>query len=168
MTDQDPLEGADIGETVTLTETSEIWLGEIESDASFGSDRLSERRLDDVELVTNEHGDKHLQITVESEVTKTLPRRWDYSQEPRTEREEVQARRNRWKRYAKNALPILGALVLSGAIAVRITNSLAGEIVVNGEPLPPVAPVQMVLVFLIVILVTFGIQYLPRGLGGRP
>ena len=74
---EDPLDGADIGETVTVDHTEEMWVGDLEPAEWWGSDRYSDTRVVETEVVTNEHGEDYLQITIESDVTKTLPHRWD-------------------------------------------------------------------------------------------
>lgn len=162
MTQSDPLDGADIGDTETVTVTRELWIGDLEADACVGSDRLAESTVIGTETVTNEYGDEYLAVTVESEVTKRLPTRWDSCQEPRTEKEHQQARREKWKRRVGNIAPMLIALGLSGLLAARITNELAGGLVVNGEALPEVGFAHFGVLMLMVLIITVAVQNLPR------
>jgi len=96
MSVTDPLDGADIGTTETVTETGEIWVGGLRHDATSGSDRLVDDRVTEIEVFEDEYGDTCLRVTVESDVTKRLPRRWDTAREPRTDSERQAARRKRW------------------------------------------------------------------------
>ena len=166
MTSDDPLDGADIGETVAISETQDIWLGQLESEHAKGSDRLSERNIEDVEVVTDDFGEQVLRVTVGSDVTKRLPRRWDYASEPRTESERQKQRRKTWKRRFVSIAINLGVVTAAVGIAVRMMNGLSGDVTVNGEPLA-LEPIQMlpgiVLVYLIAMLIILGSRgWLPR------
>ena len=167
MTEHDPLDGADIGDTVTVTNTEEIWLGHLEAGDATGTDRISDMRVDDVEVVTNEHGDKHLAVTVESEITKRLPHRWDACQQPRTETEQREARRSVWKRRIGRVVPMAVTLGVSLAIASRMMDELAGDIVINGEPMAAPSMTSIALVFGLMLLIIVAMPYLPGGFGGR-
>ena len=162
MNDADPLADADVGATVTIEHTEEIWLGQLESEHASGTDRFADRRVSNVEVVTDEYGEQYLAVTVDSDVTKRLPYRWDESAAPRTETERQQARRTKWKRRVATIGVNLTVVGIGLAIGVRVMNSMAGELVVNGEPLPPVGWLPVATVFMVALAIVAGIQYLPR------
>lgn len=136
MSDADPLDRADIGETVTVRETTDIWVGGLlDADATEGSDRLADSEVVATEVVTDEYGDQHLRVTVESDVTKRLPRRWDAARQPRTDSERRQARRDRWASRLARWLPIPVTLGLGLAITNRVMSQLSGEVLIDGAPL---------------------------------
>ena len=167
MTNQsDPLDGADIGDSETVTVTRELWLGDLEADAAKGSDRSSESEVIATEVVTDEFGEEYLAVSVRSDITKRLPRNWDYSQAPRTETERKQARREKWKRRVAGALPLAGVLGLSFAIAMRVMNTVAGKMTINGEPMGPPPMLPAAGIMLLVVVISLGLQYLPGGHGG--
>ena len=160
--DADPLADADVGETVTIEHTEEIWLGQLESEHASGTDRFADRRVSNVEVVTDEYGEQHLAVTVDSDVTKRLPHAWDTASEPRTDSERRDARRKRWLRHAGSIGVNLTVLGIALAIGVRVLNSMAGELVVNGEPMDPVAWPAVGAIALLAVVIVVGIQYLPR------
>lgn len=167
MTDDDPLNGADIGDTVTVRETTDIWVGGLlDADATEGSDRLADSEVVATEVVTDEYGDQHLRVTVESDVTKRLPRRWDTAREPRTDSERRQARRDRWASRLARWLPIPVTLGLGLAITNRVMSELSGDVTINGAPLT-YSPGEMLPAVLAVVafaaLIVWGIKYLPGG-----
>lgn len=164
MNDDDPLDGADIGETVTVRETSDFWVPALASDATDGSDRMADNEVVETKVVTNSRGGKELRVTVESDVTKRLPRRWDQSDTPRTDSERRQARRRRWASRLARLLPIPVTLGIGLAITDRIMSRLNGDVVIGGDPLTyttyDLVPVVAIVFF--VTMIVFGIRYLPR------
>ena len=165
MSDDDPLEAADIGDTETVTVTRELWVGNLEADACRGSDRLADSEIVATEIVTNEHGEEHLAVTVESEITKRLPHRWDACQQPRTETEHREARRSVWKRQVKLAAPVF---VVSGvliAIMHRVSTEVAAEGITNSDPMGAVSLVPVVLLVMFFALIIVALPYLP-GMAG--
>ena len=135
MSADDPLEGADIGETVTVSETTDIWVGGLEADATEGSDRIADSEVVGSEVVTDEYGDQHLRVTVESDVTKRLPRLWDRSDAPRTDSERAQARRKKWGRWGVTALTTGSTLLFGLAVTNHLMRRLSGEVTINGAGL---------------------------------
>jgi len=167
--DSDPLDGADMGETATVTETNEIWLGQLASEDVRGSDRLADHRLVDATVVTDEHGEQSLAVTVESDVTKRLPRRWDACREPRTDSERATARRSRWVSRAITGVSFAIPLGIGLAVTSRVNRQLTGDVTINGEPFTPPTVVEMVpVVALIVVIaaVILGSGLMPGGFGG--
>ena len=166
--DADPLADADVGETVTVTTTEEIWLGQLESEHASGTDRFADRRVSDVEVVTDEYGEQYLAITVDSDVTKRLPHAWDTASAPRTDSERRKARLQRWGSRVATLLP----LVVTGTVAIAVTNrlmsDLTGEVTINGEPLAytPADLVPVAGLVLVVFMVVLAIPYLPGRVGG--
>jgi len=174
VTDHDRLDGADLGETETVTTSTEIWLGELEkSEQTSGSDRIvTDRELIDATVVTDERGDQMLAVTVESDVMKRLPYRWDTASQPRTERERRRARRKKWASRGVRAISLLLPVALTAAIANEVMGSLAGT-TFAGEPLEPASFTEVLfttgLLALLVLTIVGWLHYGPRGKigGGR-
>jgi hypothetical protein len=160
MSDADPLADADVGETVTIEHTEEIWLGQLEADHASGSDRFGDRRVSNVEVVEDEYGDQHLAVTVESDVTKRLPRRWDTARDPRTDSERRQARRDRWARTLARLLPVPVTLGIGLAVTDRLMRRLAPRLTINGEPLG-YSPTDLVPIALLVLVVFLAVLVIP-------
>lgn len=160
MSGDDPLADADIGETVTVQNTEEVWIDRFEDPNARGSDRFRDSRITNVELVEDEYGDPSVAVTVESEVTKALPRRWDTARAPRTDSEQRQARRRRWRRRLARWLPVPVTLGIGLAITNRVMSQLRGEVVIGGEPLT-YSPWDLVPVVAIVAVAFMAIQVWP-------
>ena len=162
----DPLEGADVGETETVTETRELWLGALASDDTRGSDRFADHRVSGVEVVTDEYGDEMLAVTVASETTKRLPHRWDYAKEPRTESEQAAAGRRRWIGHGITAGVTAATFGIGVAVMDRVAESMAGDVTINSEPvvLPTGAELigPLLVIFAIAALVISAIRVMPR------
>lgn len=164
----DPLEGVNVGESVTLTETQEIWLGDLEARKAMGTDRYSEPEVVDIEIVENEYGDKHLAVTVESEVTKRLPLRWDaepVSSRPHTDRDASDF--SRWI----GPVVTIGSVIGVGVVAASVTSRVFGSgLAIEVEPVSTTELLPgLVLMMLITLLVIWGMNgALPRFSGGRP
>ena len=161
----DPLKNADVGEMQTVRESVELHTINFQPDVFRGSDRFVDTEVADVEIVEDEYGDETLVVTFEGEVTKRLPRNWDYCREPRTVTEEKQARRSRW---IQKAIPIVSALVASGvALAVfsRLMENFAGT-TIDGEPIQAPGPEFYVGFILLVVFLMWAIQYLPGKVSG--
>jgi len=168
MSDADPLADADVGETVTVDHTEELWLGQLESEHARGTDRFADRRVSNVEIVTDEHGDTLLAVTVTSDVTKQLPHAWDRCQEPRTDAERQTARRTRWARTLGRLLPIPVTLAIGLAVTDRVMRRLAPRLTIGGEPLSyaPADLLPVAVVVLVAFMVVSVMPYMPRGFGG--
>lgn len=163
--DSDPLEGADIGETVHV-EQEETFRANVPLEL-IGNDRLTDAEVVDIELTD----DREVTITWEADLTKTLPRRWDECREPRTDAERKQARRRKWARklapVATNAL----VFAIASAVAYRVMRTVSGEITINDQPMTVGGPVEilgpMFLIALLVLVIGYGFRgWLPRRTGG--
>lgn len=168
MTDgDDPLDGADVGETRTVTRSKTLHGIDMEPREFWGSDRMADRRIADVEVVENSEGEPiDVELTWEADLTKTLPPRWDYCREPRTEEEEANARRKKWlARVAQGiaiALPIGVASALMYGIAPAFEN-----VTINGEAMA-VNPASMVTTALLVVgFASVMMWAVRRGLPGK-
>jgi hypothetical protein len=163
----DPLEGADIGETVAVENQSELWLGELaDHDQTAGSDRYATHELADAEIRTDEYGDKHLVVTVESEVTKKLPRRWDDCREPRTDEEAQQARRRRWIGGILKHGSTVAIFGIAAAIATKVTNEAMSNLVIDGSQAPTLGWEFVVTMMAFVGMVILALKYAP-GMAGK-
>lgn len=164
MTD-DPLDGADVGETRTVRESVDLYTVDFEPDVFYGSDRFSDTEIADVEVAENEHGDRKLVVTFEGEVTKALPRRWDRAREPLTEREERTARRREWVMKALATGGLLAPAVVATVVATWAMD--AGDMTVNGEPMQAPGIEFFGAFFVFVFVVLWILPRLPRWFGGR-
>jgi len=162
MTDDDPLDGADIGDTATIRETTDIWVGGLEADATEGSDRMADSEVVDTAVVTDEYGDQHLRVTVESDVTKRLPRRWDAAREPRTDSERRQSRRETWISRGITATVTAVTLGLGLVVTNSVMKRAARGMTVNGEPLT-YSPWDLVPVVAIVVLAVAVVRAMVHG-----
>ncbi|MFW6382890.1 MAG: hypothetical protein ACOCZD_02500 [Haloferacaceae archaeon] len=166
----DPLDGADIGETETVTVRRRLWVGDLESDACRGSDRIADSEVVDTEIVVND-GEEYLAVTIESDVTKRLPRNWDTCREPRTHSERVAARRRRWRRRAGTAIPLVAAVALSFAITSQVYPAFAATMLVETMPtFWEIAPATAVIVAIATLITLYmsGDPAAPRFGTGRP
>lgn len=162
--DADPLKGADVGETRTVRESVELHTIDFEPRVFWGSDRIGEAEVENVDVVEDEDGSKKIVVEFEGELTKALPRRWDSYREPLTEAEEKAQRRREW---GKNVLRVFGVLVPLG-LGVFITNHVMGQMsgtTIDGEPIQ--APGIEVYVVLIGFALFFlwALQRLPGRIG---
>ena len=166
--DTDPLDGADVGETETVSKTRELWLGDIASDAVRGSDRFADHRLADATLVTDEHGEKHLSVTVESDVTKRLPRQWDRARERDTANASTVQRP--WWPVVTHAVALALPVVVGSAVTARLMSEMEGETMVQAGTAPTFAELFMptaLVVVLLLLLINRGMKgALPRPTGG--
>jgi hypothetical protein len=169
MTD-DPLEGADIGETATVTEESELWLGDYaDFEATVGSDRIADHEVVEIEPYTDEHGDQMLRLTVESEVTKTLPHRWATGLDPADVPEDPDSGRG-WLKPAIHIAVHLG--IVAGILLVlrHVVNTTASATVTFPAVEMTVWDLAgpAVVLTLLVTVIVYGLQGgLPRRVGGR-
>ena len=164
MSDDDPLADADIGETATVEATTELWAGDLAADAVRGSDRFASHDIATVEVRTNERGSQVLDVTVRSDVTKQLPRRWDRA--PRGT--PTASTPSRWRHVGGLLLGAAVALGVSVALTQRMLGALAGETVTFPDAAPTLldlAPAIGVIVLLTVGIGTI-LSYLPAKMGG--
>lgn len=173
MTDDtdDPLDGADVGETRTVRRSTTLHGIDMEPQEFWGSDRLADRRIADAEVVENSEGDPiDVALTWEADLTKTLPPRWDYCRDPRTEEEEAAARRKKWLGRSKKAVGFAVVPLVAWLPAMWFTSQLTQNMTINGQPIGPVGPTEVVIslaILAIAIVVTlFGVYgSLPRRVG---
>lgn len=164
MTDGgDPLDGADVGETRTVTRSKTLHGVDFEPREFYGTDRQRDIRIDDISVVGDDQGEpRDVEITWEAELTKCLPPRWDHAREPRTEAEEKQARRRKWMRRGISAVAALLPLGLVTVVTFHLLNALSGDLLINGEPMGPVSFVDilpaLILVFGIAALIIWGVR----------
>lgn len=164
MTDtDDPLDGASIGETTTVTETVDLYGINMAPDVFFGSDRFGDADIVDVEIVETGGEDyNNLKVTWEGDMTKRLPRRWDYHREPVTETEKKAAARKKWLSRGIQAASLVIPLGLATAVATHMMGQLDGSMTINGEPLnaPTFAELApaVLLVFLISAVIAWGMK----------
>lgn len=167
----DPLDGADVGETRAVRESVDLHTAEFRPAAFYGTDRIGTGDVAGIEVVEDEYGDEVVRVDFEGDLTKALPPRWDYCAEPVTEEQRRSERRWRWAsrlgRWGVHAA-MFGVSVL---IAHRLMQDVAGKLTVNGEPmhaptLPELAAPFAVLFLLLVVFEAVVIPRLPRRASG--
>lgn len=160
----DPLKNADVGETVTLRKSKTLHTINYTPEEYFGSDRFAGNiEIVDIEIVEGDYDDKDIRVTWESDVTKRLPRRWDYHAEPVTEEEHRQARRQKWMRRAGKAAAVFVPAGIATALSVELTGRIAEQMTINGEPMAAPSPAATVGVVGVIMLLALVIHY---GLSG--
>lgn len=160
---KDPLDGADIGETATVSETVDLYGINMAPDVFFGSDRFGDADIVDVEIVETDGEDyNNIKVTWEGEMTKQLPLRWDYHREPVTEEEKRVASRRKWLYRGGRAAAVLIPMGLATWLAAVMMRRVSGEMTINGEPV--VAPTfaemlpAMAAVLLLSALIMYGLK----------
>jgi hypothetical protein len=164
MSDEsDPLADADIGESVTVEATVEMWAGDLAADAVRGADRFATHDIAAAEVRTNEHGNQVLDVTVRSDVTKQLPRRWDRA--PRAT--PTASTPSRWRRLGGLLLGAALATGVSVALTQRMLGALAGETVTFPDTAPTLLDLAPgISVILLLTLLVGSLPYLPGKMGG--
>lgn len=161
---EDPLEGADVGETRHVSESKHFHGINYEPDSLWGSDRVGDISITEIEIVENDEGNDDFVVTWEADLTKRLPRRWDECREPRTAEEETQARRSKWLRRAGR----FAALAIPMGIATALTYEVMGAAAtsINGVEVgqPPIG--GMVMLFAVMLFIAFALPYLPGKVNG--
>jgi len=164
----DPLEGAAVGETRTWEHQVTVDTVEMLPREAFGGDReLQRAEVADVEVVPADHPEDpdDVRIRYEVETTKHLPPRWDRCNEPLTAAEQKRERARTWGRRIGRAMPVLVVLMVSTAFSVALTNELTQSLTINGEPVGgqgPAAIAPAVLLVGIAAAIVFALPYLPR------
>lgn len=168
---QDPLEGADVGETRTVRRSKTLYGMDMEPMEFFGGDRQQDVRIADVEVVEDERDGycDDVRITWEADLTKTLPRNWDRCNEPRTADEERQERRWKWIGRGLKAAGILLPFAGAAWIATYLTNATLAGMTIDGEPVQPVGveaalPVMALAVLLVVYIGLLTADTFARGI----
>lgn len=161
----DPLEHADIGTTHTIRKSKTLHSINYTPDEFFGSDRFPDHiDIVDVELVETDDMScgPDIKITWEGDVTKRLPRRWDYHAEPVTDAERKQARRVKWARRLITPAITLGTVVFAVFLATEVTRRAAGQMTINGEAVaaPSFASVvpSVVVLALLAWMIVYGLK----------
>lgn len=167
MTNNDPLDGADIGETKAVERTADVSVWGVAPEVFFGADRTSDVEVVDAEIV-GEPGDERVEVTFQGEVTKYLAVNWDRAQQPRTEEERREVRKQKWKgrvlKFAGIAIPF----GIASAIMVRVMQTVSGEMTVEGEPVVfsgETFAVVMAVVFVLALALTYAPGWVSPGGG---
>lgn len=163
---EDPLEGADVGESKFVSETRTIHAIDLQPDAFRGSDRFGEVTVGDIEVVEDEYGDDEIQITLEGEVTKQLPARWDYHREPVTEAEKIKAKRRTWSRRVGRAVATLVPIGIATVASWNVMGALRSDMTINGEPVAALEPQVFYLLFVFMVLAASAIYLWLPGIAG--
>lgn len=164
MPDDDPLDGADVGETRTVRRELYLHGVDMEPVEFYGMDRSADIRIADLEVCENSEGEpRDVRITWEADVTKHLPPRWDQATEPRTVEEMRVARRTRWLKTAARALAVLLPVGIALGVAYWMMQGLDGSVTINGEPLRPPPVLETLPVVLLVVVIVWLISWGVRG-----
>lgn len=166
MSEEDPLDGADIGETVRIEETVELWAGAISADETRGSDRFANHEVADIEVVEDEYGEKIVRLSVESDVTKRLPHCWSREPNPKPETEKNGGLS--WRFIAGRLAPPVVAIGIGVWVTQSMFRALAGESIefAAEPPTLAVSVITIVALMVVMLLVIAAIPHLPR-IGGR-
>lgn len=167
----DPLDGADVGQTETVRETVEMSVWDMTPCVYYGDDRRSDVTLEDVEVV-GDGDNERVVLTYSGEVTKVLPRNWDYSREPLTESEARSQRRKKLLAKAAGVVSVLVPVVMATWISAHIMRAVAGEFTINGQPMPAISMTETFMIATAVLalsaIIGYGVQgNFPRVAGRR-
>jgi len=132
MGEDDPLRNADVGEKITVQDEVDIHVYNLEPTVFRGSDRHGRAEVSDIDIVEDEYGDQKIVVTLEGEVTKVLPRNWDYCREPLTETEKNKQRKRKWIKNGVGLTGVVGSAALASLVTVRTMNQLEGEVIEFG------------------------------------
>ena len=130
MSDADPLDGADVGETRRVTETVELHSATYAPETFYGPDRAGEYGVD-VTVSEDGYGDPVVEVTYTGEVTKQLPKRWDRGVDSGAGES---GGRTRWPTVL-GALATVGAAI--GASALATHTLAAADLTINGSAVAP-------------------------------
>jgi hypothetical protein len=166
--DEDPLAGADIGETRHDEHTVTFSTVSVTPPEWYSDDRAVEMEIADVEVVDSEHPDdpEELVVTYAAELTKELPRNWDDCREPRTEAEARREKnRERLKRWGSRIATAITASLMFGLffVIMRPIQEQMQQVTVNGEPLGSPDPMGLVVLFLIIGGITWTVKWAVEG-----
>lgn len=171
MSDDDPLAGADIGETRTIESENEFSLWDSRAVGPFlGFDReAADVEVKSAEIV-GEEGNERVRITYSGDVTKTLRPHWrqELEREPREPRDTPTAGLPTAQRVAS----FLIAAAVSVGVAMFVTQSLfgrmAGETIEISARAPTVFDLAPAVAAIIVLgmLIVLALPYAP-GMAGR-
>jgi len=131
--DDDPLDGAAVGETRTDEHTVTLSTVTYTPSEWYGTDRDVEMSVADVEIVDADHPDdpECVKVTYEAELTQHLSHNWDYCKEPRTETEEQREQKRQWrKKWGRRVSLAIGTLIPI-VVTVFVTDGIMSR--VSGE-----------------------------------
>jgi hypothetical protein len=168
MTDtEDPLEGADVGETRHVERSKHFHGINFEPRELHGSDRLGDATITNIEIVEGDDGEADdFVVTWEGDMTKTLPRRWDSCREPRTPEEETQARRRKWLRRGIQTISVAVPMAIAVGVSHYLMRGL--DLTMNGVDVGAPTAGMALSIFLLGMLMFAIIRWLPgRMNGGR-
>jgi len=165
VTDDDPLAGADVGETRHVEEETAIDGYRYLPRWRHGRDRDADLEVTDARVVEREAGTNDIEVTVEGEVTKWLPPRWDQCDEPRTPRERRDQQIRTWLRRVGRALGIL----LPFGLTVFIMHSVMSAIypvMIEGQTIqePSIWPIVFLIGF--AAFIVWALPHLPGRING--
>jgi len=164
----DPLANADVGTKATVDNTITVYGMDIQPEEAGGSDRETlSVDIADVHVVESEYHDtfSNVEITVESKVMKTIPSKWDETNEPVTEKQEKQARRTRWKKRIGSAIAFIIPTAFAVWLSMNVMEKFAQEVTVNGEPMTPPPTGDLLPALLLVmglLAIIYAVAYGPR------
>lgn len=165
----DPLDGAVIGETHTIRETQTLHGINMGPDVFWGSDRFGDADIVDVEIIeTGDEDYNDIKVTWEGDITKRLPRRWDYHREPVTEAEKRTAARRKWLGRAAHALAVIVPVGLATWIGTHVTNAALSGMTINGEPMGGTATTVVDTASLVLIVMAISALIIYGMKGGFP
>lgn len=161
--DTDPLRHAAVGETIKVEESRVLHAINYEPDEFYGVDReRKDIRISDLEVIETDTGED-IRITWEGEVTKTLPPRWDYRDEPVTDSEKARERRQKWISRGLTTLGLVVPLVVSTFVASTLMNALDGQMTINGDPFTAPPTFVPVLVVAMLVFLAWVVQWAAKG-----
>jgi len=162
----DPLDDADVGETVEMTETQRYsWWG------SAGSQWLGEdRKTEHLEITDayfdGEPGNEEVVLEISGEVTRRLPRgAFDFPEATQGfQSNKPPESTPRWKRAAKQSATLFIGFAVAVLVSVRVHNevfsSLSGK-TVDLAYVAPIGPGAVVFVLAVALVISATISYLP-------
>jgi len=143
----DPLDGADIGQTERIEVSSRHAIEPPEP--IRGTDRYISDRNVDVEIVEDEYGNLWEETSWDCEVTKQMPRRWEEAAE-RNERRESRIKPENTGKLSTFFTSMVISILTIGVVSVFISREFEG-MTINGEPVA-VDPGTMLLAWLPILL----------------
>lgn len=171
--DEDPLEHADVGETQTVTREVTINTIDYSPYVYYGTDRIGDADAVNAELVETDDGYHDVVLTFEGEVTKTLPYRWDYCEEPRTEDEEQREQKRQWRKKWGRRVSVAVGFLIPAVVATFVTNSIMSRVAGQGPFEEVAAPGlgevagMVALLMLFAAFIMYAIKRLPHPGPGR-
>jgi len=174
MTNDDPIEALDIGESTVVSNVEQVcFWGTSRADQFVGSDRqVDELEITDARFV-GEPGNEGILLEIEGQVTRQLPRGaidFPAATEPPAATQPPEPT-PRWKRVGKNLLSLGIGVVVAGFVSVEIMNKLSREIMASGEPItfaptpvdPMVGLIPVVIIALIIAVSVIGADRFNHG-----